>query len=135
MDTDGYRENGDGFVLNVNSHTENLHFLRAGADITYMNRVASFNWYATGKFFYSDLYGDTTTETGSYFTAGPMNCFMSVGAKLDENSLGLGADVGISLNQYIDVALDYTFLTGNKVHTHQAGDWLKFKILKNLIRK
>ena len=123
---DGYTENNNIYALNIGSHHEKLHFLRAGTDITYtwVSRA-----YASGRIYYAGLYGDNQASTQAFFSLDPgQHSFSSVAEGLDENSLGLGLSAGLPLGENMDISAGYNCLLGQNTTTHQAtlGMTLKF---------
>ena len=122
--TDGFDEGAGTYALNMGSYDQDLHRFKAGLEAGW---EAESGFTASAEAYYLGVYGDLEAETSGYFINDPGNGFDIIGNGLDENSLGLGAKVGLPVGPNWELNVGYDFLLGENATTHQGSAIVTFR--------
>ncbi len=121
---DGFNEGAGDFSLSVDDYDLDLHRVKAGLEAGWESEAG---FTASAEAYYLGLYGDREAETDGHFVADPANGFDIIGNGLDENSLGLGAKIGLPLGPNWELGVGYDFLVGSDATTHQGSATVTFR--------
>ena len=124
LSTDGFDEGSGELAISVGDYDQDLHRVKAGLEAGYEFESGLT---ASAEAYYLGVYGDREAETSGHFINDAANPWSLVGNGLDENSLGLGAKVGLPLGPNWDLGVGYDFLAGEDASTHQGTATITFR--------
>ena len=119
LDVGSYTESWGNYALQVDSHKENFHFLRAGTSLTWTNNK---DMNVSGEIYYAGLYGDNAASARAFFlmdTSGTR--YESYADKLDSDALGLGINSVWHVTKDFQLAASYNFEVSKHTYSHYAG--------------